>query len=604
MTNRGDTLFEAADEPAWQDQGGVHARGASRAVFSAVWSKIGGAFGWIKLFPARRNVIEGGRSRLFIAGAVFAIAFMVVSIKLVDASLYDPARPMRMAATFASETPEAPHLRADLVDRRGDLVATSLPVASLCARPEHVRDASAAAHAIAFILPNSNAATLQAQMERQKDFVWLHRHVTPAQHQQLMDLGLPGLCFEKEQRRVYPQSGLAAHVAGFSDLDGSGLAGVERKFNDLLNERDQPFALSIDLTVQRIVREEVQKQMDRFRAIGGVGVLMRVDTAELTAMVSLPDFDANDAGGASDDARFNRATLGVYEMGSTFKLFTAAMALEAGNATLLTRFDASKPLKIGRFTIKDFHAKNRWLTVEEILIHSSNIGAARMAELSGPAGQRAFMGKLGLLQPLALEVSDLGSPLKPRRWGETAMLTISFGHGLAVTPVHMTAAVSALVNGGIYRQPTIVKRLPGEAAPGKRIVSKKVSDEVRWLMRQVVVNGTGRNAETAYYPVGGKTGTAEKARGRGGYDKNDKLASFIAAFPIHDPKYVLLVMVDEPKGRKDTYGYATGGWVAAPAVKAIIERSGPALGMEPIGPDHEARSMAILAIKKRPKEKK
>lgn len=604
MTDRDDTLFEAADESAWQDQGGVRARGASRAVFGAVLSRIGRAFSWISLFPARRNVIEAGRSRLFVAGAVFAIAFMVVSIKLVDASLYDPARPMRMAAAFAGETPVAPVLRADLVDRRGDLVATSLPVASLCARPKQVRDASAAAHAIAFILPNSNAATLQAQMERQKDFVWLHRHITPAQHEQLMDLGLPGLCFEKEQRRVYPQAGLAAHVAGFADLDGSGLAGVEWKFNDLLNERDQPFALSIDLTVQRIVREEVQRQMDRFRAIGGVGILMRVDTAELTAMVSLPDFDANDARGASEDARFNRATLGVYEMGSTFKLFTAAMALEAGHAKLLTRFDASKPLKIGRFTIKDFHAKNRWLTVEEILIHSSNIGAARMAELSGPAGQRAFMGKLGLLQPMALEVSDIGSPLKPRRWGDTAVLTISFGHGLAVTPVHMAAALSALVNGGVYRQPTIVKRLPGEAAQGKRIVSEKVSDEVRWLMRQVVVNGTGRKAEAAYYPVGGKTGTAEKARGRRGYDKNQKLASFIAAFPIHDPKYVLLVMVDEPKGRKDTFGYATGGWVAAPAVKAIIERSGPALGLEPIGPEHPARLSAILSIKKRPKEVK
>jgi cell division protein FtsI (penicillin-binding protein 3) len=539
-----------------------------------------------------------------VAGAVFAIAFTVVSVKLVDASLYDPARTVRISAGFAEETPLAPILRANLVDRRGDLIATSLPVASLCARPKLVRDPAAVAHAVAFVLPNTNAATMQAQLERGKDFVWLHRHITPAQHDQLMDLGLPGLCFEKEQRRVYPQNGLVSHVAGFADLDGKGLAGVERKFDELLNERAQPFSLSVDLTVQRIVREEVQKAMDRFRAIGGVGVLMRADTAEVISMVSLPDFDANDAGGAIDDARFNRATLGVYEMGSTFKLFTAAMALEAGHAKLLTRFDASKPLKIGRFTIRDFYAKNRWLTVEEILIHSSNIGAARMAELSGPAGQRAFMGKLGMLQPVALEVSDVGSPLKPRRWGDTAMLTISFGHGLAVTPVHMTAALSALVNGGIYRQPTVVKRLPGEAAQGKRIVSEKVSDDVRWLMRQVVVNGTGWKADTAFYPVGGKTGTAEKARGRRGYDKNEKLASFIAAFPIHDPKYVLLVMVDEPKGRKDTFGYATGGWVAAPAVKAIIERSGPALGLEPIGPEHPARQSAILSIKKRPKEKR
>jgi len=603
MTDRDENLFEAAEPPPWVNQGGRQ-RMRSFGFLHGVRALAGRAFGSISLFPNRPDVIEAGRGRLFIAGSVFAIAFTVVSVKLVDASLYDPKRTVQISAGFAEETPLAPILRADLVDRRGDMIATSLPVASLCARPKLIRDPAAAAHAVAFVLPNTNAATLQAQLERGKDFVWLHRHITPTQHDQLMDLGIPGLCFEKEQRRVYPQGGLASHVAGFADLDGKGLSGVERKFDELLNERGQPFALSVDLTVQRIVREEVQKAMDRFQAIGGVGVLMQADTAEVIAMVSLPDFDANDAGAAADDARFNRATLGVYEMGSTFKIFTAAMALEAGHAKLLTRFDASKPLKIGRFTIRDFHAKNRWLTVEEIMIHSSNIGAARMAEMSDPGGQRAFMGKLGMLQPVALEVSDVGSPLKPRRWGDTAMLTIAFGHGLAVTPIHMTAAVSALVNGGIYRQPTVVKRLPGEAAQGKRIVSEKVSDDVRWLMRQVVVNGTGRKADTAFYPVGGKTGTAEKARGRGGYDKNQKLASFIASFPIHDPKYVLLVMVDEPKGRKDTYGYATGGWVAAPAVKAIIERSGPALGLEPIGPEHPARQTAILSIKKRPKEKR
>ncbi len=603
MTDRDENLFEVAEPPYWENQvGRKHMR--SLGFLNRLHCIVGRAFRSISLFPSRPDVIEAGRGRLFIAGSVFAIAFTVVSVKLVDASLYDPKRTVRISAGFAGETPLAPILRADLVDRRGDLVATSLPVASLCARPKLIRDPSAAAHAVAFVLPNTNAATLQAQLERGKDFVWLHRHITPRQHDQLMDLGIPGLCFEKEQRRVYPQGGLASHVAGFADLDGKGLSGVERKFDELLNERGQPFSLSIDLTVQRIVREEVQKAIDRFQAIGGVGVLMQADTAEVIAMVSLPDFDANDVGAAADDARFNRATLGVYEMGSTFKIFTAAMALEAGHAKLLTRFDATKPLKIGRFTIRDFHAKNRWLTVEEMMIYSSNIGAARMAQMSGPAGQRAFMGKLGMLQPLALEVSDVGSPLKPRRWGDTATLTIAFGHGLAVTPIHMTAAVSALVNGGVYRQPTVVKRLPGEGAQGKRIVSEKVSDDVRWLMRQVVVNGTGRKADTAFYPVGGKTGTAEKARRRGGYDKNEKLASFIASFPIHDPKYVLLVMVDEPKGRKDTYGYATGGWVAAPAVKAIIERSGPALGLEPIGPEHPVRQTAILSIKKRPKEKR
>jgi len=489
MTRESENLFEAAAPPPGPSP--ASAGGRTRLRFSFPFR--------FRLFPHRQNSGEVGRARLFVTGCVLLVAFCVVGAKLVDASLYDPARAVRIdPGRVATAEDDASAPRADIVDRNGELIATSLPVSSLCARPELIRDPAAAAFLVAGVLPDASAAELQAQLERERDFVWLRRHITPKQHQALLALGLPGLCFEREQRRVYPQAGLAAHVVGFTDLDGNGLGGVERSFDDVLNDRREPLQLSLDLAVQRIVREEVQFAMDRFSAIGGVGLLMDIHTAEVLAMVSLPDFDPNDPGGASDDARFNRASLGVYEMGSTFKLLTAAQALEAGAAKPSTRFDATKPLKIGRFTIRDFHAKNRWLTLEEILIHSSNIGAARVAEASGPAAQRAFLGKLGLLAPAKLEVAETGSPLLPRRWSEAHMLTIAFGHGLAVTPVHLTSAISSLVNGGEYRRPTALKRLDGESPPGERVVSKRVSDNVRRLMRQVVVNGTGRKADTDF----------------------------------------------------------------------------------------------------------
>ncbi len=597
MSETNETLFAAAEPPSNAADPGLRAdtggRARPRTRFNLPVR--------VRLFPGRHDAQEVGRSRLFVTCAIFAVAFAVVTMKLVDASLYDPARTVRLDDSRAPEAlPEPEQLRADILDRNGLLIATSLPVTSVCARPPLVRNPVATAFLVAGVLPELNAAAVQAQLERKAEFVWLQRHITPKQHQALLALGEPGLCFEREQRRVYPQSGLAAHVSGFTDVDGVGIAGIELAYNDVLNERRDPLRLSLDLRVQRIVRDEVQYAMDRFQATGGVGVLMDIANSETVAMVSLPDFDPNDPGTASADARFNRATLGVYEMGSTFKLLTAAQALEAGKATLSTKFDATTPIRIGRHTISDFHALNRWLTLEEVLIHSSNVGAAKIAELSGPAAQRDFFGRLGMLKKMSIEVAELGSPLAPRRWSEVHMLTIAFGHGLAVTPMHLSNAIASLTNGGVYRQATLLKQPGGDLAGGERVVSAKVSASIRWLMRQIVINGTGRNADTALYPVGGKTGTAEKAMGRRGYDKNAKLASFISVFPINDPKYVLLVMIDEPKPRADTFGYATGGWVAAPAVKAIIERAAPIIGMPPIGPDHPARQMPILQIEKRP----
>jgi len=554
----------------------------------------------INMFPSRPDAEEASRNRLFAVGAIFAVAFLVVSLKLIDASIYAPQHklylePSRTVATL----PTKQQLRADIIDRNGELIASSLPITSLCARPKLIRDFSAAAFLVADVLPETSAAAIQAELERKKDYVFLKRHITPSQHKALLGLGLPGLCFEKEQRRIYPQGPLAAHVAGFTNIDGSGLGGAELSFNDVLREREEPLALSIDLRIQRIVRDEVRFAIEKFSAIGGVGLMTDIHTGEFLAMVSLPDFDPNDVGSASEDSRRNQATLGTYEMGSTFKLITAAQALQTGEAKLNSMFDATKPLKIGRFRIRDYHPQNRWLSLEEVLIHSSNIGAAKIAELGGVDQQKAFLHRLGMLKPVSVELPEIGTPQLPRRWSETSMRTISYGYGISVTPVHVASAISSLVNGGTLYQPTILKRLRNEAPTGRKVISEDVSNKIRWLMRQVVVNGTGSKADTNFYPVGGKTGSVEKrTKGGSGYDKNSNLVSFVAAFPIHRPRYALLVMVDGPKPRKDTFGFATGGWVAAPTAQKIIERAAPTLGLAPVGVDAPARSTPILRIAK------
>ncbi|MBT8003832.1 MAG: penicillin-binding protein 2, partial [Rhodospirillales bacterium] len=321
----------------------------------------------------------------------------------------------------------------------------------------------------------------------------------------------------------------------------------------------------------------------RFNALGAAGVILDAETGEVTAMVSLPDYNPNDAGTLQGEAGFNRVTKGVYEMGSTFKLLTAAMALDSGKVSLQDRYDARKPIRIARFRITDYHGKNRWLSVPEILIYSSNIGAAKMAMDLGGKAQKAYLAKLGMLRQSAVELPEVGTPLSPARWRDINTMTISYGHGIAVTPLQMAAAIATVVNGGYYRPPTILKR--DKPKPGGEIIhqifSEKTSSQMRNLMRLVVSRGTGRKANVPGYKIGGKTGTAEK-QGNGGYREKALISSFVAAFPIDAPRYVLLVLVDEPKGNKSTYYYATGGWVAAPTIGKLVQRIAPMIGIRPV----------------------
>jgi cell division protein FtsI (penicillin-binding protein 3) len=394
---------------------------------------------------------------------------------------------------------------------------------------------------------------------------------------------------------MYPMGSLAAHALGFTDIDNKGLTGIERYFDKELRTRQDNMALSIDVRVQHVLEHELGVAMKKFSAIGAAGLVMDVTTGEVVAMSSLPSFDPNQPNAIAQDLRFNRTTLGVYEMGSTFKIFTTAMALDAGTVSLHGGYDATNPIRVARFTIRDFHAKKRWLSVPEIFMYSSNIGTVKMALDVGIPGHRNFLTTIGMMKPVAIELSETGSPLSPNRWREINSMTISFGHGLAVSPLHLVAGVSAMVNGGIYRTPTLIRRNPSETPVGKRVITAETSAKMRRLMRLVVKNGTGRNAAAPGYLVGGKTGTAEKVSGRG-YKKKALISSFVAAFPMHKPRYVVLAMLDEAKGTKETFGYATGGWVAAPVVGAVVRRIAPVLGMRPIKETDPVRETLSIEI--------
>lgn len=526
-----------------------------------------------------KQALETGRNRLLVTAAVITLAFGGIGVRLVDLAVVG-GNESDDRATLTTQ-PAALVSRADIVDRNGVVLASSLPTASLYADPSEVIDAKTAAKKISSIFPEMDEAKLAKNLQKGGRFLWIKRNLSPEQQLAANRLGLPGFAFLKEERRIYPHGALSAHVLGATDIDGNGISGVERYFDNRLRQNEKPLALSIDVRVQSILRAELSAAVSEFKAIGAAGVVFDVRTGETVALASLPDFNPNDRTTYKGDARFNRATKGVYEMGSTFKLFTAAMALDSGTIDMKGGYDAAKPIRIARFTINDYHAQNRWLTVPEIIVHSSNIGAAKMAMDVGRMGQQDYLGKFGLMREAALELPEIGRPLLPGTWRDINTMTISYGHGIAVSPVQLAAAIGSLVNGGMLRPATLLRHENGMPDTGERVISIETSDKMRQLMRLVVAKGTGRKAAAKGYYVGGKTGTAEKQFG-GRYKKSAKISSFVGAFPIQNPRYVVFAMVDEPIGNKRTFNYATGGWVAAPIVGRVVSQIGPLLGIEPL----------------------
>jgi cell division protein FtsI (penicillin-binding protein 3) len=528
---------------------------------------------------ANKKALDVARTRLLVGGALMAAAFMVIGVRLVDVTIFSETEPSRRAS--ARNIVAERHMdRADIVDRNGVLLATSLTTASLYADPGRIFDPPAAARALVRVLPELSEAEVALQLSSDRDFVWLSRNLTPRQQYEVNRLGIPGFDFRREQRRVYPHGRLTAHVVGFTSVDNDGLAGIEKSFDAALSERREPTALSIDVRVQQIVRRELAAQIEKFQAIGGSGIVVDVRTGEIVSLVSLPDFDPNEPGTVSDDARFNRTTLGVYELGSIFKIFNHAIALETGAADLTSHYDARKPIRIARFRISDFHPENRWLTVPEIFMFSSNIGSAKMALDIGGTAQRKFLTDLGLLRRSSVELPEQARPIYPATWREINTMTIAYGHGIAVSPLHAATAVAAVVNGGVLYPATLIRRSE-ESVAGKRVISAQTSDQMRRLLRLVVENGTGRNADAPGYLVGGKTGTAEK-QVDGRYKRKALISSFVGVFPINAPRYVVLAHLDEPKGIKESHGFATGGWTAAPVVGRVIAQIAPLFGIAPV----------------------
>jgi cell division protein FtsI (penicillin-binding protein 3) len=544
----------------------------------------------------RRALLAVLRGRLVLAATGFALLFGLVGLRLAQVTLIDPAAapPALVLARAGLPPVEQPLARGRITDRHGEVLATNLRITELAANPSAITDPAGVAARLVRVLPQLDEDRLTQRLTGTGKFTYILRSITPREQQAVHALGIPGIEFRAAERRIYPQGRSAAHILGGVDVDGHGLSGVEAAFNESLTRRAAPpLRLSIDIRVQLALRDAVEGAMRDFNGIGGAAILMDVRSGELLGMVSLPDFDLDEpvttdlrqlgrSEAAALNPRFNRPVLGVYEPGSTLKLLTTAMALDLGTVGLGGGYDASRPIRIGRFTISDFRGKNRWLSVPEIVAHSSNIASAHMAAAVGPQRHREFIVRMGMGQRLGVELPEAAVPSLHTReaWGVLSTMTVGFGHGISVTPLHVATSVAALANGGILRQPTVLAREPGFVAEGPRVVSERTSDTMRRLMRLVVTEGSGRSADVPGYFVGGKTGTAEKT-GSGGYSENRRIAAFVGAFPMQAPRYAIYLMVDEPKPNARSQGYATAGWVAAPAVAQAVRQVAPLLGLVP-----------------------
>lgn len=533
--------------------------------------------------------LDVARGRLATAIALFALAFIVLSgrtgfLTLVREAGDGPAQHMQATDRTSG--------RADIIDRNGTVLATSLPTISLCADARKILDADEAERQLLKTLPDLDAKKLDADLRNGKHCAMIKRHLTPKQYYEVNSLGIAGLEFQPDERRIYPASNITAHVVGYTDIDNNGLAGVEKSMDSQLEEGTKPLALSIDLRLQSIMHSELSTAIDNFHALGGAGMIMDTHTGEILAMVSLPDFDPQKPGIASDDARFNRDTLGVYEMGSTFKIFNTAMALDSGLIHVGDSFDTTHAIQVGHQFIKDYHPEGRWLNVAEIFTHSSNIGAAHMAQRMGPARQRAFLGRLGLTEKAQIELPEVGAPLVPnaRDWGEPTTMTVAFGHGIAVNAVQVLNAVGTIVNDGQPVRATLLKKDTTPDPIANPVINPHTSGLMRGLMRLVVTRGTAKAAEVSGYMIGGKTGTADKLSANHKYDEHARLSSFVGVFPLNAPRYVVFAMLDDPKGNAKTYGFATGGWTAAPVVGRVVAQMAPLMNMPPLDHDMQAEA--------------
>lgn len=528
------------------------------------------------------------RVRVGFAIVGFIGIYAVIAGKLVMfAVTAEPNEASRRASQDATAT-----ARPDIIDRNGQVLATDVKTASLFGEPRRLIDRDEAVELLTGALPDLDVAEVRQRLSTKKGFVWLKREITPEQQQQIHRLGIPGIGFLRENKRVYPSGPVVSHLIGHVNIDNQGIAGIEKwldnnGLNDLhmagfsLDRQQTPVQLAVDLRVEHALRDELLKAKAKFRAKAAAGLVSNVRTGEIVALVSVPDYDPNNPREANDPTRINRLTTGVFEMGSTFKALTLAMGLDSGKANLNTMYAASAPLQYGRFRIRDSHPMHRSLSLSEVFTYSSNIGAARIALAQGVDAHKAFLKKLGQLDRLRTELPESAAPLVPSRWGELNTVTISFGHGMAVAPLQAVMGINALVNGGYLIPPTFMKRSEEEAMKlAKRVIKPETSQKMRHLMRLNAEIGTARKADVPGYYVGGKTGTSEKVV-NGRYARKLVLNSFTAIMPSDNPQYQVLIMIDEPQPLKETFGFITSGWNTVPTGGKVIARIAPLLGLQP-----------------------
>ncbi|NRA73766.1 MAG: penicillin-binding protein 2 [Rickettsiales bacterium] len=525
----------------------------------------------LRLFSKTEEI---SKIRIYFIFCVFIWLFSILGIRLffftVIPNLFFDSSHKKKSIPFNLVT------RRDIVDRNGKLLATNIATASAYANPKLIAKPVEVAKQLKKIFPSLSFKKLLIKLKSKKSFVWIKRFITPIEHQRLNDAGIPGIYFELGERRAYPHASLFSHILGNVGLDSYGLSGIERMFDETLRykkteNQKEPLKLSLDLKLQNIVKQELNHAIKKFSARGGVGIVQNPNNGEILAMVSLPDFDPYNITKANKDQLFNRATLGAYEVGSVFKPFTVAAALDAQKIRLNDVYDVNNPIHFAKYQIKDLYKKNAWLSVPEILMYSSNIGTAQIVLELGKTHQYNYLKSLGFLATTDIELPERSKPLYPNfsKWNEISMVTMAYGHGISISPLHVVNAVSALVNGGKLYPATILKRK--ELSNYTQVFKKSTSEVMRKLLRLVVTHGSGKRAEVKGYFVGGKTGTSNKVV-NGKYSKDLRVSSFVGAFPIYDPKYVIYVMLDEPKGIKETFGFAYGGWTATPVVSQIIKR--------------------------------
>ena len=540
------------------------------------------------LYGSKVDRAAKARARVGFAVLAFALVYAVIAGRLVMFAVgADSHGARRTASQDAIAT-----ARPDIVDRNGEVLATDVKAASLFGEPRRIIDKDEAIELLTATLPDLDTIEVRERLSSRKGFVWLKREITPKQQQDIHRLGIPGIGFLRENKRVYPTGASVAHLIGLVNIDNEGIAGMEKWLDNngladlhragfATDRLQRPVELSVDLRVEHALRDELLKAKEKYKAKAASGLVSNVKTGEIVALVSLPDFDPNNPKEAHDPDRINRLTTGVFEMGSTFKALTLAMALDSGKATLNTLYDARGALHFGKFAIHDTHPLGRSITLSEVFTFSSNVGAARIAMAQGVEAHKAFLKKLGQMERLRTELPESASPIVPKRWSELNTITIAFGHGIAVAPLQAVMGINAVVNGGYLIPPTFLKRSEEEArAMAKRVIKSETSEKMRYLMRLNAEIGTAKQADVKGYYIGGKTGTSEKVVG-GRYSKKQVLNSFTAIVPADNPQFQLLVMLDEPKSLPETHGFITSGWNAVPTGGKVIARIGPLLGLEP-----------------------